>query len=268
MPNKYRINKRIKELNKYWNLKPTPGEVEGVQQRFEDSLKTQIERLRKKGSLKDNETLRVKLSGDGTNIGKRLKVVNFTYTILNEKDIAMGEKGNYVLAIIKTTEEYDNLRDSLIDLRNEMENLKEIQVNGCTYKIDYFLCGDWKFLALVCGVGKANQDYACIWCKCPRAQRWHTSKQWSITDSKFGARSLNEIECFASAKKYNCRKKPLFKFISLDHVVIDTLHLFLRISDNLIDLFVRELRRQDSIDKKNFFLRWISKGQVQTYARI
>lgn len=35
---------------------------------------------------------------------KRLKIVNFTYTILNEKDVAMGEKGNYILAIIKTTE--------------------------------------------------------------------------------------------------------------------------------------------------------------------
>ena len=45
----------------------------------------------------------------------------------------------------------------------------------------------------------------------------------------------------------------MFKFISLDYVVIDTLHLFLRISDNLIDLFVRKLRRQDSIDKKTTF---------------
>ena len=54
VPNKYCINKRIKQLNKYWNLKPTPGGAEGVQQGFEDSLKNQIERLRKNGTLKDN----------------------------------------------------------------------------------------------------------------------------------------------------------------------------------------------------------------------
>ena len=54
-------------------------------------------------------TTKVKLSGDGTNIGKRLKLENVTYTILNEKDAAVNEKGNYVLAIIKTTENYDNL---------------------------------------------------------------------------------------------------------------------------------------------------------------
>ena len=55
----------------------------------------------------------------------------------------------YVLAIIKTTETYDNIRESLADLRVEMSNLKEIGVNNCTYQIEYFLGGDWKFLALV-----------------------------------------------------------------------------------------------------------------------
>ena len=35
----------------------------------------------------------------------------------------------------------------------------------------------------------------------------------------------------------------------MDHVIIDTLHLFLRISDNLFELLIRELKRQDAIDK-------------------
>jgi len=39
------------------------------------------------------------------------KLENVTYTILNKKDAAMNEKGNYVLAIIKTTENYDNLKE-------------------------------------------------------------------------------------------------------------------------------------------------------------
>ena len=34
----------------------------------------------------------------------------------------MNEKGNYVPAIIKTTENYDNLKESLADLINEMSN--------------------------------------------------------------------------------------------------------------------------------------------------
>ena len=155
-----------------------------------------------------------------------MKVVNFTFTILHEKDVAIGEKGNYKLAVLKTTEIYDNLRDSVADLRMEMSNLKEISANSCTYKIEYFLGGDLKFLALVCGLGRANEDYACVWCKCPREQRWDTSKTWSINDPKFGARTVAEIARFSTGKKLNCEAQPLFDFIPMDHVIIDTLHFF------------------------------------------
>jgi len=165
----------------------------------------------------------------------------------------MGEKGNYILAIVKTTENYENLKESLFDLSSEMTSLTKITVNDKTYTIEYFLGGDWKFLACVCGLGAANQDHACIWCKCPRIERWDYNKQWSLTDLKLGARNLEEISKYAKSKKYNCKHDPLFPFIPLDHVVIDTLHLFLRISDNLIELLIRELRRMDTIEKKDTF---------------
>ena len=43
---------------------------------------------------------------------------------------------------------------------------------------------------------------------------------------------------------------PLFDFIPLDHVIINTLHLFLRISDVLIELLIT---REYAIDKKLTF---------------
>ena len=160
--------------------------------------------------------------------------------------MAMGVKGNYILAVIKTTETYDNLRDSLADLRMEMSNLKEISANNCTYKIEYFSGGDLKFLALVCGLGRANEDYACVWCKCPREQQWDTSKTWSINDPKFGARTVTKIARFSTGRKLNCKAQPLFDFIPMDLVIIDTLHFFLRISDVLINLFTRKKPLIDS----------------------
>ena len=190
IPNIYKVEKKLKELNANWNLKPTPGEAEGVQISFKESLEEQIVSLQEKGVLKINTKIQVKISGDGTNIGKRLKIVNVTYTILNEK-------GNCVLAIINTTERYDNLKESLADLNNEMINLKELCVGDYKYNVEYFLGGDWKFLACVCGLGAANQDYACIWCKCPRKDRFVCSKKWSLTDSSFGARSSEEIAAHA-----------------------------------------------------------------------
>ena len=253
LPTKYKIYKHLDKLNANWNLKSTPGEAEGIQISFKDSLEEQIKRLQKNGVLNMATTITVKISGDGTNIGKRLKLENVTYTILNEKDAAMNEKGNYVLAIIKTTENYDNLKESLADLNNEMSNLKEITVNNHKYSIEYFLGGDWKFLACVCGLGAANQNFACIWCKCPRHERFDIRKKWSITDKSLGARDSEEIGKHAKSKQYNCKSNPLFSFIPIDHVIIDTLHLFLRISDNLIKLLIRELRRKDAIDKVSTF---------------
>ena len=70
VPNTYKMNKRMSELNTKWKLKTTPGEAEGVQTSFCDSLKEQIARLENKGELKDHTIVKIKLSGDGTCIGK------------------------------------------------------------------------------------------------------------------------------------------------------------------------------------------------------
>jgi hypothetical protein len=42
--------------------------------------------------------VRVKLSGDGTNVGKHLHVINITFTILEEGSKAMSADGNHLVA--------------------------------------------------------------------------------------------------------------------------------------------------------------------------
>ena len=94
-----------------------------------------------------------------------------------------------------------------------MSNLKEITVNSHKYSIEYFLGGDWKFLACVCGLGAANQNFSCIWCKCPRNERFDISKKWSITDKSLGARDLQEIGKYANLS--NIIVKPIHYLILL-----------------------------------------------------
>ena len=120
----------------------------------------------------------------------------------------MSEKDNYVLAILKTTESYDNLKESLSDLTAEMTKLSKVKVGGKHYNIENFLGGNWKFLACVCGLGAANKDHACIWCKCPRNQRHDIHRVWSLSNSAQGARSLEKIANFAKSKKLNCKATP------------------------------------------------------------
>ena len=94
----------------------------------------------------------------------------------------MNEKGKYFLAMIKTTENYDNLKESLADLNKKMSNLKQITVNNHKYSTVYSLGGDWKFLAHICDPAATNQNFACIWCKCPKHERFDINKKWSSTD--------------------------------------------------------------------------------------
>ena len=57
-------------------------------------------------------------------------------------------------------------------------------------QLDFYLGGDWKFLALVTGIDAATSEHACIWCKCPKEDRWDTSMHWYITNPDEGARCV------------------------------------------------------------------------------
>ena len=100
VPSLYSLKSRIDFLNKKWNILPSPGPATGVQMKLSDSLHDQLRRLHETG-VDLNDIIKIKVSGDGTRIGKRLQLLNVTYTIINEEKIAMPEKGNYVVAVIK-----------------------------------------------------------------------------------------------------------------------------------------------------------------------
>lgn len=78
------------------------------------------------------------------------------------------------------------------------------------------------------------------------------TKKWSVIDVSQGARTIHEIECLSkkpASRSMGCKFIPIFRCIPIDHVIIDTLHLFLHISDLLIDLIIMELRCEDGIEK-------------------
>ena len=198
-----------------------------------------------------DKMVRIKLTGDGTNIGKHLHVVNFAFTILDEGDHAHTSAGNHCIAIFKESESYDSMKLCLQDIIHDMENLNTITVSGIEFRITYYLGGDWKFLAMITGIDSATSTHACIWCKCPALERYDCTQKWSISDVKFGARTVDENRSIAlsRSKKYNVSYPPLFPAIPLTRVVVDNLHMFLRVADTLIDLLILELRRLDKIEK-------------------
>ena len=246
LPRLYKLKELTKDMNSQFEILPSPSGTIGVQQSLKARLLVRLGAL----SLKDGEIIQIKLTGDGTNIAKSIHVVNFAFTLLNEESIASSPFGNHSLAILQGPEDYNALATSLSDIVKEASELQSIEIDGKEHNIEYFLGGDLKFLAIVCGIEAANAKYACIWCKCASGDRWDMSKDWSAFEASKGARTTDEIEkhCKLSKSKcFSCCEVPIFKFIPIDHVIIDTLHLFLRVSDLLINLLIQDLRRQDGI---------------------
>ena len=197
----------------------------------------------------------MKLTGDGTQIARGLSVVNVSFTVLEEgQSRACSAFGNHSIAILRVSEKYEELKAGLEDIIEEAKDLEVLSIRDNVYSIQFFLGGDLKFLAAVCGIEAANSEHACIWCKCPKQQRWNMALTWSIQDGSKGARTIEEIKekCKlgkTSRNRFNCCHPPMFPFIPIERVVIDSLHLFLRIADVLINLLIRDLRILDEIDK-------------------
>ena len=100
------------------------------------------------------------------------------------------------------------------------------------------------------GIDSATSTYACIWCHCPAQECHLSSANWSITSTDEGARSIEESIQIATSKRkqYNVSHVPIFKTIPLTRVVVDNLHMFLRVADTLIDLLIHALLTLDRVN--------------------
>lgn len=253
LPNQNKIANRMKELNNNINIFEVSANFMGVFQSIQERLIVTLTKCLLDPDmchlLKDN-VAKIKISGDGTRIGKRMHVLNFVYSLIGEDGCA-GERGSYLIGIVKVPEKYECIKEGLKEIIQEVNGLKYIDVMGKNIRIELFLGGDLKFLNLVNGIDGFGSHYSCLWCKCPSKERHDTKKEWSMTNPELGARTVEEIsQCSTiriKAKKYNCSHKPIFLNIAIDHVVPDTLHLFLRIADQLVNHLIYELRKKDNV---------------------
>ena len=130
---------------------------------------------------------------------KRLHVVTFTFTLLEEGNKAHSSDGNHILAAFKEPEKYESVKAALEDISAEVEQLTSIQVDDIDFQIKYRLGGDWKFLAMVTGIDAASSDHACIWCKCKTSERFDTEtkrqKSFEIECSNCSSHGHNWLTC-------------------------------------------------------------------------
>ena len=160
------------------------------------------------------------------------------------------------MCIFRAPESYECLSVCLANVIEEVEFISNngIEVDREKFEVEFYLGADWKFLATVCGIESPNCTHACIWCTCPKGERYSADKEWSLTDVSKGAHTIDSISSASTLsakwkKKFNCAHLPLFPMIHISRAVIDNLHFFLRITDNLVNLLITDLRRLDGVEK-------------------
>ncbi len=126
---------------------------------------------------------------------------------------------------------------------NCLDKIKEISFNGKVFPIKYYFCSDWKFAALVHGLNAANSNHPCLWCT-----RKKDKKGPIFLDGIGDPRSIDEQnKTLDSGKKINgYTNKSLIPNIGYKNTFIGTLHLFLRASDKLQELFIEKIAKLDS----------------------
>ncbi|KAJ8017412.1 hypothetical protein HOLleu_45208 [Holothuria leucospilota] len=161
--------------------------------------------------------------------------------------------GNHILSILQVNEKYEELKCALTSLADECSKLTTVTVRGKTFSLEFVLVTDLKFLNILLGLQGCSAKYSCAWCKCPSGKRWDSSLHWSLTETQHGARTISDIVKCSKMKKNNfgCIHEPVFQSIPIQNCIPDVLHLYLRISDQLVNHLIDELRRRDNISKNS-----------------
>ncbi len=149
-------------------------------------MKMYIQKFLKKNIDFSEIKIRIKLSCDGTRLSRNVTVVNFVFSIINEKLKAASVIGCYRIGAFKIEREnYDSISEwlpvlweqiknfrliiynisthDIIDISNQTNRM--VQISERTYEIEYFFSADYKMMLIVLGLKAANSENGCIICE-------------------------------------------------------------------------------------------------------
>lgn len=175
-----------------------------------------------------NDTVKIRIAGDGTSIARNFTVLNMTFGFLDPINKSGKNNtnpnsvlGNFALGVFSVaSESYDELI-CLHEINEEIKHLKEIQIDGTVYKLDFYLGGDMKFVLLVYGLKAANSGNPCVYCV--------------VHKDKFGQFyiSSEEHRIIGDSSQEGQERRPIFDSIPVNKFCVDILHLNMRVTDKL-----------------------------------
>eukprot|EP00475_Leptophrys_vorax_P007631 TRINITY_DN14835_c0_g1_i11.p1 TRINITY_DN14835_c0_g1~~TRINITY_DN14835_c0_g1_i11.p1 ORF type:complete len:734 (+),score=169.66 TRINITY_DN14835_c0_g1_i11:473-2674(+) len=164
-------------------------------------------------SIASGDARSITLTGDGrahgrkrgsTVIAVQICGLTFTLAVLNCAEKSLAEHLEPVIADMKR-------------LKNE-------------FSYSFKLCADWKFLQLTTGLAAVNSKHYCIWCTLSKDEIMLETGQIPIDNERLNI-----------GKPGIVRPNLFADLICASDIHIDTLHLFLRITDRLFRLLIDEI---------------------------
>ena len=157
-----------------------------------------------------------------------------------EQQASRAESSHITFAASQAPEGCDGLKEGMglvWEEANEIIHHGYVMIENFKVPVQICLGGDYKFLLAVMGMNQANAWYACLFCTVKDSERHDMSKKESRYDSPPVVKTLAELKSLRTNKTVDSRKGsvnvPLVN-VDLQDMVIDKLHLLLRIVDRLI----------------------------------
>ncbi|CAG8562154.1 4079_t:CDS:2 [Scutellospora calospora] len=181
------------------------------------------EYIKKRLLIPNNTTIKLRISGDSRNIGRKIQHVMVMAIILNDIERLHKSEGYHTLVLYSGSENYQSLQNALCTLIFDLNNLREsrfYQLNSLHWNCTYMKQQN----------GILDQNNKLV-------------GDWTIT------KNMEQIKKnFFNIRRHQCA--PLFDMIDLKYWVCDELHILLRITDRLFELFLSDLQRNGKLDNK------------------
>ncbi|RHZ68619.1 hypothetical protein Glove_294g123 [Diversispora epigaea] len=188
--------------------------------------------------LKQGDTIKLKIGGDGRNVGRKQSHVMMTFCLLNEKEKVLKPNHQYCICLYIGHENYNDLMKIGKLFQHQLSDLQDngiiIDKDNVHWNIELFFSGDWKFIYIIMGLNAPNSKFFCLYCNCSSELRWNMDINFENTGN-------------TACKN---RKPAIFPAIKQENYIPDELHLLLRISDILLECFFSDLMKKKEFSKQ------------------
>jgi hypothetical protein len=261
LPSIYMLNKIKDELNSKFDIEKLQ---EGCFIDPKIAIRNKLEKLNEKNpEIFSKDRIKVKLSADGTNICRNIKLLNVVFSVIDEEIKAATASGSYLFALTPLEKEnYDEIATMITKIWDSVKDLTQVEIGNVTKYIDLFVCTDYKMSLNLAGLKGANSSEPCIYCTAEKDYLFkegerrrvlvddtltildNGKKICEVLDEDFYDFAAYEYIKDENQSKWIHANKMLIK-LPIFRFIIDLLHLFLRIPDKLFLNLIEEIKKID-----------------------